>query len=26
MKKFDPRRGFWDYVLGGGWTGGGSHG
>ena len=26
MKKIDARRGFWDWVLGGGWSGGGSNG
>jgi len=26
MKKIDPRRGFWEWLLGGGWCGGGSHG
>jgi hypothetical protein len=26
MKKSAPRRGFWDWVLGGGWASGGSHG
>ena len=26
MKKIDPRRGVWDWIFGGGWCGGGSHG
>jgi hypothetical protein len=26
MKKIDPRRGIWDWLFGGGWCGGGSHG
>jgi hypothetical protein len=26
MKKIDPRRSVWDWLFGGGWTGGGSHG
>jgi len=27
MKKIDPRRTtVWDWLFGGGWTGGGSHG
>jgi len=26
MKKFKNGRGFWDWVLGGGWCGGGSNG
>jgi len=26
MKKTDPRRGFWEWLLGGGWGAGGSGG
>jgi hypothetical protein len=26
MKKIDPRRSVWDWLFGGGWCGGGSHG
>jgi hypothetical protein len=26
MKKIDPRRGIWDWLLGGGWASGGSSG
>jgi hypothetical protein len=26
MKKIDPRRGIWDWLLGGGWCGGGAGG